>query len=522
MIPIGGDADPLAAFPAVTLTEAVLGTPAADPGRAAVVDAPTGRALTHAGLAREVAAAAAALAAEGVRRGSAVGVHLPDGPEFAVAVHAVTAAGAVPLPLRVTAPPAELARLLRAGGAEALVTWPALRRSARDAAETAGIARLLTTADLAPPHAPTGDSPAGPAPARDVSRSGPPSEGGAARPEAPGVDAVAVLGCTRGTAGPARVVPLTHAEMVAGLVRVADSGMVGRDDTVLPALPLSGLLGLNGALNPALRLGATVVAGPGGGRHDLLRALQDRAVTVALLPPRLVETLAYDRVVPRYELGALRSVVAAGGPLRAETARACAARLGCAVRQAYGLTEAAGLTHLNVRGAEEGALDSVGRGLPGVAWRVVDAATGKEQAAYQPGELCVRLLATGTARPGSVRWSATGDAAFRDDHGRAYILGRLGEGRPEPPAEPETVLAVHPAVRDAVVAPAPDPELGLVPYAFVVLSESAAAGDLLDYVNDHVPPYKGVVAVRVVDEIPRTEDGEVRRRALLARAGLPG
>ncbi|MFB4314539.1 class I adenylate-forming enzyme family protein [Actinomadura sp. 21ATH] len=520
MIPIGGDGDPLAAFPAVTLTEAVITARAADPGRAAVVDAVSGRTLTHAALAAEVAAAAAALAAAGVRPGTAVGVHLPDGPEFAVVLHAVAAAGAVPLPLRVTAPQDELARLLRAGGAEALITWPALRKVAQEAAAAAGVPRPLSAPDLVaiPSH---------PAPARDLPHPGPAGGGGArggGRPVAGAVDlaAVAVLACSRGTAGPARVVPLSHAEMVAGLVRAADSGMIGRADTVLSALPFSGLLGLNGALNPALRLGATVVAAPGGGRHDLLRALQDRAVTVALLPPRLIETLAYDRVVPRYALDALRSVVAAGGPLRAETARACAARLGCTVRQAYGLTEAAGLTHINLRGAEEGTLDSVGRGLPGVAWRVVDAATGREQASYQPGELCVRLPATGTARPGPVRWSATGDAAFRDDHGRAYILGRLGEGRPEPPAEPETVLAVHPAVRDAVVAPAPDPELGLVPYAFVVLSEPAAAGDILEYVNDHVPPYKGVVAVRVVDEIPRTEAGAVRRRALLARAGLPG
>ncbi|WP_067889912.1 class I adenylate-forming enzyme family protein [Actinomadura chibensis] len=315
------------------------------------------------------------------------------------------------------------------------------------------------------------------------------------------------------------VVRLTHAEVVAGLVRVADSGLLGGSDVVLSALPFSDVLGVNGVLNPALRLGATVVACAGMRRPDLLRALRDHRVTVAVLPPRLVEALAYDRSVSRYGLGTLRAVVAAGGPLAAEDARAAAARLGCPVRQAYGLAEAAGFTHLNLRAVEEGTLDSVGRGLPGVTWRIVHPRRGTAQPSYQPGELCVRLPVARTAAV-SVRWLPTGDSAFADDHERVFILGRLPAVRPEPPGEPEPVLAAHPAVEDAVVAPAPDDDLGLAPHAFVVLAERASEDDLLAYVNKHVHRTRMVSAVHVVDEIPRAPDGQVRRRALLRRAGL--
>ncbi|TDD75043.1 hypothetical protein E1293_28790, partial [Actinomadura darangshiensis] len=331
-------------------------------------------------------------------------------------------------------------------------------------------------------------------------------------------DEVVLLACTRGAGeGPVRVVRLTQAEVVAGLLRVADSAMFGGADTVLTALPLTGVLGLNGVLNPALRLGATVVAFPGAGRHDLLRALRDHRVTVAVLPPGLVETLAYDRAVLRYDLRTLRAVVVAGGPLAAEEARAAATRLGCPVRQAYGLAEAAGFTHLNLRAAEEGTLDSVGRGLAGVTWRVVDPRSGDAQPSYQPGELCVRLPVAGAGRP---RWLPTGDSAFADDHGRVFILGRLPAARREPPGDPEVVLAAHPAVRDAAVAPAPDDDLGLTPHGFAVLAGPAAETDLLAYVNGHVPKTREVTAVHIVDEIPRTSDGRVRRRALLRRAGL--
>nr|WP_281292237.1 AMP-binding protein [Actinomadura decatromicini] len=331
---------------------------------------------------------------------------------------------------------------------------------------------------------------------------------------------VALVAWGRGEQGRAGdVVRLTHAEVVAGLVRVADSGLLGGSDVVLSALPFSDVLGVNGVLNPALRLGATVVACAGTRRPDLLRALRDHQVTVAVLPPRLVEALAYDRAVSRYELGALRAVVAAGGPLAAEDARAAAARLGCPVRQAYGLAEAAGFTHLNLRAVEEGTLDSVGRGLPGVTWRIVHPRRGTAQPSYQPGELCVRLPVARTAAV-PVRWLPTGDSAFADDHERVFILGRLPAVRSEPPGEPEPVLAAHPAVEDAVVAPAPDDDLGLAPHAFVVLAERASEDDLLAYVNKHVHRTRMVSAVHVVDEIPRAPDGQVRRRALLERAGL--
>lgn len=459
--------DPAAVYPAVTVTRAVLGA-GADPGRVAVVDAESGRSVSYAGLVAGVGAAAAGLVREGIGPGDVVGLHLPDGPEFAVALHAVIAAGAVPFP-------AGAACSADAVGACAVI---ASSGQEEGAARTLEIGRLMV-----------GEGAGVPGPEADPDRD------------------VALLACARG-----RTAELTHAEVVAGLVRVADAGMIGGADTVLSALPFSDVLGLNGVLNPALRLGATVVA---LGGHDLVRALRDHRVTVAVLAPGNVKALA----VSRYELECLRAVVVAGGPLAAEDARTAAARLGCPVRQAYGIAEAGGFTHLNLRAAEEGTLDSVGRGLPGVTWRIVHPRNGTAQASYQPGELCVRLPAARTAAV-PVRWLPTGDSAFADDHGRVFVLGRVTGARPDPPGEPEVVLAAHPSVGDAAVIPAPDGDLGLAPHAFVVLAEPMSEGGLLAYVNGRVPRTRAVSAVHVVHEIPRTRDGRVRRRTLLQRAGL--
>ncbi|MEU8308021.1 AMP-binding protein [Actinomadura sp. NPDC048955] len=482
-------ADP--AYPAVTVTRAVFGT-APDPGKTAVLDVSSGRSLSHAALSAMVGTAASALARAGSAPGEVIGLRLREPLDLAVALHAVIAAGAVAFPL---AGP-DASRLLDETDARFVIT----DGPGGDGDRLTGEAAPLRLTDLLAGGARADAAP--PAPA------------------APACDALALLAATRGTGRrPARTVRLTHAEVVAGLVRVAESAMFGGADTVLSALPFGTVLGLNGVLNPALRLGATVVAFSETGRHDLLRSLRDHRVTVAVLPPELVEALAYERAVCQYDLRALRAVVAAGGPLAAEEARAAASRLGCPVRQAYGLAEAGGFTHLNLRAAEEGTLDSVGRGLPGVAWQVVDPRTGAVQPSYQPGEMCVRLPAA-RAAAGPARWLPTGDSAFADEHGRVFILGRLAGARREPPGDPEAVLAAHPSVRDAVVVPAPDDDLGLAPHAFAVPAEPVSEADLLAYVNGRVPRTREVSAVHVVDEIPRTPDGRVRRRELLERAGL--
>ncbi|WP_067457760.1 class I adenylate-forming enzyme family protein [Actinomadura macra] len=383
------------AYPVVTVTEAVL-CPGRASGRRAVVDGVSGRSITHAALADEVAPASAALTDSGIGPGDVVGLHLPDGPEFAVALHALLAVGAVPLPLRAADP----AELLDNAGMRVMIAGSGPADRLLTVARAAGVERVLGL----------GLGLGG--------RSG-------ARTAAPNVRADPAHDtalAVRAGNGPPRVVRLTHAEVVAGLVRVAEAGLIGGDDIVLTALPFASAIGLNGVLNPVLRLGATVVALPEAGRHDLLRAIQDHRVTVAVLPPPLVEALARGRTATHFDLGSLRAVVAAGGPLAAEDARAAAARVGCPVRRAYGVAEAAGITHLNLWADEEGALDSVGRGLPGVSWRIVHPRTRAVQPSYRRGELCVRVPAA--AEP--ARWVPTGDAAFADDHERVFILGRLG------------------------------------------------------------------------------------------------
>jgi acyl-CoA synthetase (AMP-forming)/AMP-acid ligase II len=500
---------PEGAFPVpeTTVTQAVLGARPRG-ARPALVDATSGRVMTYAELASAVWSAASGLIGAGIGRGDVVGVHLPDVPELAVALHAVTAAGAVPAPVRPTAAPDVMARQLTESGARLLITWPVLLDLAQEAVKGTPVERVVCFGqepDVEPFSAlQTGD----------------------VRPVDVHLDPrmnLALLPYTRGTTGPPRGVRLTHRNVVAGMLQAAGAGLISEADTMLSGLPLTDAVGLTTVLYAGLHAGAVIVTRSGTGRLDLLRTLQDRRVSLALLTPDMVEVLAFDRSVDRYNLRPLRSIISTGGPLRPEVARACATRLRCPVRQAYGLAEAAGITHVNLRAAEEGTLDSVGRGLPWVDWRIVDPGTGVGQPSYQPGELLVRgpMVARAYVDTGSLSdWVPTGDAAFADEHGRLYIMGRIRGAGAEQHDDPEAMLLAHPAVRDATVVPIPDRDLGLAPHAFAVLAEQISAADLLAYVNGHLPLFRQVQAVHVVPAIPRTPSGRILRRALIERTGL--
>ncbi len=116
-------------------------------------------------------------------------------------------------------------------------------------------------------------------------------------------------------------------------------------------------------------------------------------------------------------------------------------------------------------------------------------------------------------------WLRTGDIGHVDEDGYLYVVDRLKElikyrGFQVPPAELEALLLQHPGVADAAVIPAPDPNAGEVPKAFVVKTPGAelTEGELMSFVSERVPSYKKVRRVEFVEEIPRSLSGKILRR----------
>jgi acyl-CoA synthetase (AMP-forming)/AMP-acid ligase II len=116
----------------------------------------------------------------------------------------------------------------------------------------------------------------------------------------------------------------------------------------------------------------------------------------------------------------------------------------------------------------------------------------------------------------------TGDVARVDSSGCVYIVDRLKElikykGYQVPPAELEAVLLTHPAVADAAVIGVTDSASGEeIPKAFVVKVSGAelTEREVMDFVADHVAPYKKVRQVEFIDAIPKSASGKILRKDL--------
>ena len=124
-----------------TLHESILATAAAMGDRVALVDGPSGAAVTYAALAARIERAAAGLAARGLGPGDVLALWAPNSPEWAIAALGAMAAGATVSGVSPVATERELAAQLMDCEASILVTVPARLPAAREVARDGRRAR---------------------------------------------------------------------------------------------------------------------------------------------------------------------------------------------------------------------------------------------------------------------------------------------------------------------------------------------------------------------------------------------
>jgi acyl-CoA synthetase (AMP-forming)/AMP-acid ligase II len=323
---------------------------------------------------------------------------------------------------------------------------------------------------------------------------------------------------------------LTHRNLVAQVVSWRAYDPIVEDDLFVVVFPFFHIAGI-AFLNVYLSQGCTLVIMPRFDFATFLRLLQDYRATRTTIAPPVVFELSRHPLVDDFDLTHLRTIHWGAAPLSETVARACQARLGCRVKQVYGLSEASGQTHMVPIDADDKP-GSGGPPVPGMVCKIVDVATGDELGPGQNGEICVRgpqvmkgylnnHMATAQMIDGE-GWLYTGDVGSADADGWIFVVDRVKElikykAYQVAPAELEAVLLAHPAVADAAVIPSPDEDAGEVPKAFVVLKSEASADDLMVFVAARVAPYKKVRRIEFVELIPKSPSGKILRRVLVER-----
>ncbi|MEV6447945.1 AMP-binding protein [Amycolatopsis sp. NPDC051716] len=484
------------------------------PDRPAIVDAATGDTLTYGELADRIDRVAGALQQRGLGTGDVVAIFGLNSGQFAVALYASLRTGAT-------------ATLVNS-----LYTEPEVR------AQLEHSRACLVFADAAClPRVPAGtpviglDVPAGPGgeTLRSLAERG--HRARAVRID-PAAD-VALLPYSSGTTGTSKAVMLTHRNLVANMCQ-NDAFMTDLTDgsRVLASPPFFHIYGTQIVLNLSLRAGALVVTLPRFEFRAFLDAItRYRTDRVYASPPVLV-LLAKSPLEGDADLGAVRYLFSGAAPLDEALAGTVAARLGCRIRQGYGMTELGPTSHATPDHRDDLPVGSVGLPAPYTDWRVVDPGTGRDAGPGRTGELWCRgpnvmrgYLRDPEATAATIDADGflhTGDLVRHDADGVLTVVGRLKElikykGHQVPPAELEAVLMQHPGIADAAVAGRPDELAGEIPVAFVVRrpgGDGPTAEAVLDFVAVRVAPHKKVRAVRFVERIPKSGSGKILRRLL--------
>ncbi len=513
-------------IPELSLTSFVFEHADARRDKPALIEGSTGRILTYGQLTNAIARVAASLHQRGFKKGDVFGILSPNVPEYAIALHAVASLGGIACTINPLYTETEIAHQLKDSGARFLVTVPPCLEKARAAALEAKIDELFVFENFGVAAGDTGEAFDDVTPFSSLLESDgifPPVE------IDPREDLVA-LPYSSGTTGLPKGVMLTHHNLVANMCQMEGLSYFSDHDTLVAVLPMFHIYGLVVILNLGLRQGATIVTLPRFELEPFLQTLQKYEVSLAHLVPPIVLALSKHPIVDRYPLPKLKTIFSGAAPLDENLTRACMARLGCDVRQGYGMTETSPVTHSSPSEPSLVKFGSVGIAAPNTECKIIDLETGELLGPNQEGEICVRgpqIMKGYLNRPDataatvdSESWLHTGDIGYADADGHFFIVDRAKElikykGFQVPPAELEAVLLTHPAICDAAVIPCPDEEAGEVPKAFVVLRGEVTTDEIMAFVNERVAPHKKIRSVELTDKIPKSPAGKILRRVLV-------
>lgn len=202
------------------------------------------------------------------------------------------------------------------------------------------------------------------------------------------------------------------------------------------------------------------------------------------------------------------------------------ALLGCRPRQLYGMTETLPAVLTNPSDSPE--FNSMGAVTTGCRVKL-RRSDGRAPAPGEVGEIVVggepgttlfeSYLDDPEATHAAVHegWFYTGDYAVQDARGTFFFNGRAGDvlkvaGENVSVVEIESVLAEHPCVLEVAVVGEPDPIRDEIPIAFVVpASANLDIADLESWCRQRLAPSKRPRRIHVVERLPRTSVGKIRK-----------
>ncbi len=512
-----------------TVASALTTRATSDPGRPYLRHG--GDTLGFGDVEAQAEALAASLANLGLQAGDRLALVLPPCPEFVVAMFASAKLGVVIVPLNPDLPAGEMQYALRHSEAVCVVTIE----------EAPGTDYLALFEELMPQlpelrHLVTvghgdlwyGD---GVYQFEDLV-----SAGAGRNYAADTVDPQSpfALVYTLGTMGKPKGVRISHGNLLSAAAATADAIALSSGDIVVGVSALFHVFGLGPGLLSTLLAGASVVLHEDTGADAVLTSAERHRATVHYgIPTHFIAELEVLESRTR-DLGSLRLALIAGAPVGDELVQRLARALDVVVITAYTVTETSSTASVSrVDDPPDKRRFTVGRPVAATAVRILEA-DGSDLPVESVGEIAVKGpgVMLGYHRQPKQTSSAfdsrgyflTGDLGLLDEEGYLHLVGRkkdviIKAGFNVYPREVEARIESHPAVQEVAAVGVADPLLGEAICACVVPVEGAivTGQEIVDWCRETLADPKVPDQVRFIDELPRTDTGQVRRIELSRR-----
>lgn len=315
-----------------------------------------------------------------------------------------------------------------------------------------------------------------------------------------------------------------HADLlVATSESCIDRLEIAEDDRVMIPVPINHMYGLGAGLLPSILGGAAIHLVSRGNPLDVFQAERDFEPNMAFMVPSQCRSLMAMRRKPR----AYRQIVVAGDRLSAEEAAKFEGLHG-PVLNLYGCTELGAIAAARPSMDAETRHEFTGPLIDGVRYCAPEKGTAEEPtplAFKATGNFIGYADETGAPTDVAPQCYATGDVGYISEDGYVRVMGRADhaikrDGLFVHLSEVEGCLAGIDAVAEAVVVSAGETRRGVGITAFCVIAKSATLSedDIRAHCINALPSRAVPDVIKVVETLPRLDNGKSDRMALAAQA----
>lgn len=349
---------------------------------------------------------------------------------------------------------------------------------------------------------------------------------------------------TSGTTGFPKGVTLSHHNLLNNGWAAAQAMGLDENTRFCVPMPFYHCGGMVSSAMAALSVGgATIIPSPFYDEEAVLQALSSEKCThLSGVPTMFIGELEHPDF-EKFDLSNLKGGFMAGAPCPVQLMRKVADKMHMNnVVILYGLTEASPLiTATTISDSLELRATTVGKIIPALELKLIDAITGEIVPRGVQGELCTRghgVMLGYWNNPNataecidSARWLHSGDLAVMNEQGYVNITGRKKDmiirgGENIYPREIEEVMHGHPDVVQAQVFGIPDEKLGedIAMWIMIKPGSETKCECIKEWLGERIAYFKVPKHIRIVKEFPMTVTGKIQkfvmRKNMIAELGL--